>query len=119
MKKIRAAVKKVCEAVSDKKGDEIAVLDVSGISSFTDFLIICHGHNPKQNQAICDAVRDVLKNETELIPHHVEGYRNADWILMDYLDFMIHVFLPPARQFYRLERLWSDGVEIEPEALSA
>ena len=115
MKSIRAAVKKVCEVVSDRQGEKIVVLDVSKISSFTDFLIICHGRNQRQNQAICDAVKEILKTERKLTPHHVEGYRNAEWILLDYLDFVVHIFSPSAHQFYGMERLWGDGIKIVPK----
>ncbi len=119
MKKVRAAVKKASQAVDQKKGDQITVLDVSKICGFADFLIICQGYNQKQNQAICDGIRGTLKKEERLSPHHLEGYRSAEWILMDYLDFVIHIFSPQSREFYRLEKLWGDGVEVEPGALTA
>ena len=118
MKKNKAAVQQVCQAVEQKKGDQIAVLDVSEICGFANFLIVCQGYNQKQNQAICDEIRETLKKEARLSPHHLEGYQSAEWILMDYWDFVIHIFSPQSRELYRLEKLWSDGVKINPESLT-
>ncbi|MGH9341709.1 MAG: ribosome silencing factor [Acidobacteriota bacterium] len=115
----KEVIKRVYQAIDDKKGEEVMILDVSAISSFTDFFVICHGNNERQNQAICDEIREKLKKEMKINPAHIEGYQQADWILMDYLDFVVHIFSQQARQFYKLEKLWSDGVEIEPRALSA
>ena len=118
MKKTKTLLNKVCKAIESKKGDEITILDVSKISSFTDFFVICHGNN-RQNQAICDEIMERLKKEEHRSPTHVEGYPHADWILMDYLDFVVHIFSPRTRQTYKLEKLWGDGVEVEPRALTA
>ncbi|MFQ5738426.1 MAG: ribosome silencing factor [Acidobacteriota bacterium] len=95
------------------------VLDVSEISSFTDFFVICHGNNRKQNQAICDQIVHELRKERHLSPSHLEGYANAEWILLDYLDFVVHIFSQQTRDFYKLEKLWGDGIAVEPRALSA
>ncbi|MDA2927311.1 ribosome silencing factor [Acidobacteria bacterium AH-259-G07] len=119
MKKTKIVLKKVCQAIEGKKGDHVTIFDVSKISSFTDFFVICHGYNEKQNQAICDEIMEKLKKEAHLFPNHVEGYQHAEWILLDYLDFVVHIFSTRARQFYKLEKLWSDGIEVEPKALPA
>lgn len=119
MRKTKKVLRKICEIIDEKKGEDILVLDISEVSSFADFFIICHGYNQKQNQAICDGIRETLKKEYRLHTDHVEGYQQADWILMDYLNFVVHIFSPQARQFYKLDRLWSDGVQLEPKALSA
>ena len=119
MSTIRKSLRKVCEAIDDKKGNEVTILDVSRVSSFSDFFVICHGNNPRQNQAICDEITRRLKKDEQLTPHHVEGYQTADWILMDYLGFVIHIFSSRTRLYYRLEKLWSDGVEVEPKALAS
>ena len=116
MNKTPEVLKKVRETIDSKKGEEVLVLDVSKVSSFTDFFVICHGYNERQNQAICDGVRERLKKEESLVPNHVEGYDQAEWILMDYLDFVVHIFSLQARQFYKLEKLWSDGQELRLEA---
>ncbi len=113
------AVKMVCEAIEEKKGTDIVILDISKISSFADYFVICSGFNPRQNQAICDAIRERLKGEDHTAPGHIEGYQGADWILLDYLDYVVHIFSPEARQFYKLERLWNDGELIDAEALIA
>lgn len=118
-KPARAVLKKVCQAIESKKGEEIAILDISQVSSFTDFFIICQGGNPKQNQAICDEIRAKLKKEAHLVPSHMEGYQEAEWILVDYLNFVVHIFSIGARRFYALERLWSDGVSIQVPAQTA
>jgi ribosome-associated protein len=117
MNTTQAVLKKVYETIDDKKGEEILVLDVSNISSFTDFFVICNGSNERQNQAICDGIRERLKQESSLSPSHVEGYDQAEWILMDYLDFVVHIFSVQAREFYKLEKLWSDAAELQPGAL--
>ncbi len=119
MKKIKLTLAKACEVILDKKGEEVTVLDVSKVSSFTDFFVICSGTNRKQNQAISDAVVESLKRKHRLTPVHVEGYQNAEWILLDYIDFVVHILSRQARDFYKLEKLWSDGVEVEPRVLSA
>jgi ribosome-associated protein len=108
-------LRKICEAIEDKKGDNVTVLDVSRISTFTDLLVICHGHNDKQNQAICDEILSRMKKDEHRTPTHVEGYQFAEWILMDYSDIVVHVFSAETRALYNLEQLWSDGVEVKPD----
>ena len=95
-------------AAESKKATDIRVLDLTGITSFTDYFIICTGSNPKQIQAIADAIGLQLKERGEL-PHSLEGYNNADWILADYGDFLVHVFSEKARAYYDLERLWRNA----------
>ena len=119
MSDVTQKLAKVCQVIEGKKGEDIQVLDISQISSFTDFFILCHGNNEKQIQAICDAIREVLAKEEQTRPAHVEGYRNAAWVLLDYLDFVVHIFSEPTRRFYNLEKLWSDGTEVNRQALSA
>ena len=98
-------------AAEDKKALDIKVLDLTGISSFTDFFVICTGSSSKQNQAISDEVAFQMKKIGEL-PLSVEGYRTAEWILTDYGDLVVHSLTPKARTYYDLERLWRDGKEI-------
>jgi ribosome-associated protein len=104
-------------AAEEKKAIDIKVLDLTGISSFTDFFVICTGASSKQNQAISDEVAMRMKKSGEL-PLSVEGYSTAEWILTDYGDLVVHSLTPKARSYYDLERLWRDGrpVEIPPEA---
>jgi len=111
----QTSLRKICEAIEDKKGDNVTVLDVSRISTFTDLLVICHGHNDKQNQAICDEILSRMKKDEHRTPTHVEGYQFAEWILMDYSDIVVHVFSAETRALYNLEQLWSDGVEVKPD----
>jgi ribosome-associated protein len=102
------------EAARSKKASEMTVLDLRKTGAFTDFFLICTGGNPRQVQAIADAVEQTLKS-THVRPSHVEGYARAEWMLLDYFDFIVHVFSPQARQFYGLERLWGNAVRIEIE----
>ena len=111
----QTVLRKVCEAIEDKKGDDVTILDVSKISTFADFFVICNGHNNKQNQAICDEILSKLKKDEHRHPTHVEGYPYAEWILMDYLDIVIHIFSDHTCILYNLENLWSDGIEVKPE----
>ena len=95
-------------AAEEKKAIDIKVLDLTGISSFTDFFVICTGSSAKQNQAISDEVAMRMKKRGEL-PLSVEGYSTAEWILTDYGDLVIHTLTPKARAYYDLERLWREG----------
>ncbi len=95
-------------AAEEKKADNAAVLDLRGLASFTDFFLISHGQSERQVQAIADNVIGKLRDE-KLRPLSVEGYRRAEWILIDYADFVVHVFSESRREFYGLERLWSDA----------
>lgn len=119
MNETEKVLARVCAAIEDKKGEEIAVLDVREIASFTSYLVICEGSNNKQNQAICDAITRRLKKEDRLSPASVEGYREGQWILVDYLSFVVHIFSPETRRFYNLDRLWSDGKRLHPQPLPA
>lgn len=103
-------------AAESKKATDIKVLDLTGVTSFADYFVICTGSNPKQVQAISDEIGLQLKHAGEL-PNSVEGYRQAEWVLVDYGDLLIHVFSTKAREYYGLERLWRNGrtVEIPPE----
>jgi ribosome-associated protein len=99
-------------AALDKKAVDLTVLDLRKGSAFTDFFIICTGMNPRQVQAIADAVREALAKQGTK-PSLVEGADRGEWILIDYFDFIVHVFTPATREFYGLERLWGDAERIE------
>ena len=103
-------------AASEKKAIEPVVLDLREIASFTDYFVIVSGQNERQVQAISDEVYEQLKKSGETAAR-VEGYKTAEWILLDYGDFVVHVFEQKARQFYDLERLWCESkrVELPPE----
>jgi ribosome-associated protein len=98
-------------AAQEKQAKDIVVLDLRDVTSFTDTLIICSANNARQSQTIADEAERALKQEGET-PLSVEGYKNADWILMDYGDFVINIFSEKARSYYDLERLWRDAKPI-------
>ena len=103
----------VCVAAArDKKAEDIVVLDLR-TSDFTDYLLICHGTNDRQIRAIADSVEERLRKELGVKPSHIEGHRESSWVLMDYIDFVVHVFDGEKREFYRLERLWGDAPRID------
>ncbi len=95
-------------AADAKQAKEIRILDLRDVSSFADFFVICSGSNSRQIQAIADEIHLRLKKKGEL-PNSIEGYTNAEWVLMDYGDYLIHVFTEKARAYYDLERLWRDA----------
>ena len=107
-------------AALEKKAIEPTVLDLRGIASFTDFFVICTGANRRQVQAIADEVVDQLKRHGNPASR-VEGYQNAEWVLVDYGDFVVHVFDDKARRFYDLERLWREArrLDVAPETLGS
>jgi len=96
------------EAAESKQAKEIKVLDLREITTFADFFLIASGSNARQIQAIADEIETQLKQLGEY-PHSVEGYQNAEWVLLDYGDYLIHIFTEKARQYYDLERLWRDA----------
>ena len=89
------------------------------VCSYTDYLVLCTGQNPRQTAAIYDEVNRGMKHETRLLPNSVDGQREASWIVADYLDVVLHVFTPEARAFYRLEELWGDVPAVELHAAAA
>ena len=103
---------KAIDAAGSRKATDIIVLDLRKTGAFTDYFLICTGSNPRQVQAIADAIEQALK-AVKVRPAHVEGYDRAEWVLLDYFDFIVHVFSPNARQFYGLERLWGEAARIE------
>jgi ribosome-associated protein len=104
-----ALANRIAEIASDKKAADVRILDLRGIVSYTDFFVICSGNTERQTKAIHDAVREELKKAHDLLPRRVEGDREARWVLMDYLDCVVHIFTPEARQYYRLEQLWGEA----------
>jgi ribosome-associated protein len=90
------------------------ILDMRPVCSYTDYFVICSGQNARQTKAIYNEVRERLKKEAGVVPEHVHGADQASWILADYLDVVFHVFTPEARNYYRLEELWSDVPLVEP-----
>ena len=99
-------------AAESKKAEGLRVLDLREVTTFTDFFVVCGGTNPRQIQAISDEVTLQLKKQGEL-PFSVEGYENAEWVLLDYGDYIVHVFGEKARAYYDLERLWRGAKQVE------
>jgi ribosome-associated protein len=112
--------KQVSEAISaciEKKAEELALLELEqGTGAFTDYFVICSGTNPRQIQAISDEVELRLKR-AGLYPNNIEGYKPAEWVLIDYVDFVVHIFSETARRYYDLERLWKSAKKLEPKDL--
>ncbi len=116
---LRSQVKQAIAACQEKKAEEVSVLELGKHSgAFTDYFVICSGANPRQIQAIADAVEERL-HKTGMAPLHVEGYQQAEWVLLDYVDLVVHVFSEKARRFYDLERLWRSAKRLEPATLKA
>jgi ribosome-associated protein len=115
---LKKQVTSAIQACLDKKAEEVSILEMEkGSGAFTDYFVLCNGTNPRQIQAIADEVELRLKG-TGLRPTHVEGYNQADWVLIDYVDFVVHVFSEKARRFYDLERLWKTARRLEPGDLT-
>jgi ribosome-associated protein len=105
---MKDVLKTALKALDDKKAVDVVALDVARISSFTNYFLICSGDSSRQIQAIADEVEEKLR-AIGFRPSHIEGYNNAEWVLMDYLDLVVHIFSKKARNYYDLERLWRDG----------
>ena len=113
---MRDALKIALKAIDDKKASDLVVLDISGIASFANYFLLCSGDSSRQIQAIADDVEEKLRAHG-LRPSHIEGYRNAEWVLMDYIDLVVHIFSRKARAYYDLERLWRDGKRLDAQKL--
>jgi ribosome-associated protein len=99
----------VAELAEDRKALEIVQLDLREIIGYTDYFVICSGRTDRQAKAIHDAIHAGLKSEHGILPRRVEGLTEGKWILMDYLDVVVHVFTPETREYYRLEQLWGEA----------
>lgn len=104
-------LREAIQAAQDRKALDMRVLDMEGVCSFTGNFLICSGTSTRHTQAICDGILEKLK-KSGLSPTHVEGYSKAEWILVDYLNFIVHIFVERAREFYDLERLWKNAPRI-------
>ena len=105
-------------AMEDKKGTEISVIDISKVSVVAVYFILVSGTNQKQTQAIADEIEEKLAKH-EVFPRQKEGYNSGTWILLDYQDVVIHIFNGEDRRFYNLERIWADGVNVDPKSFTA
>lgn len=110
--RLTGEIAKAVRAALDKKAQDIIVLDLRHTPAFTDFFLVCSGQNQRQVHAIADAIEESLK-AARIRPSHIEGYDRAEWVLMDYFTFIVHIFTPQTRAFYSLERLWGDAEKIE------
>ena len=101
------------QIMDEKKAEEVRILDLRRVQGApSEFFVIATGNVPSHVSALSDAVHEAVKKATGLGPHKVEGYQNAEWILMDYFDVVVHIFQKEKRAFYRLDELWSDGEEV-------
>lgn len=111
-------IKLALQCASEKKAIDITVLDLREITSFTEFFLIANGTNQRQVQAIADEISEQLKKQMKFKAIRIEGYSAAEWVLLDYGDFIVHIFNKKSRDFYELERLWRDAKRVElPEKI--
>ncbi len=116
---LKQQVSAAIAACQEKKAEDISILELEkGSGAFTDYFVVCSGTNPRQIQAISDEVEDRLKKAGHR-PAHVEGYKQAEWVLIDYVDFVVHIFTEKAREYYDLERLWKSAKKLRPAELVA
>ena len=108
--------RRIAALAREKLASDVVILDMRPVATYTDFFVVSTGQNPRQTKAILDEVLGRLKKEKRLIPRSVEGQAESSWIVVDYLDVVLHIFTPEARAFYRLEELWGDVPSVEVEA---
>jgi ribosome-associated protein len=111
--------RRIAALASEKLAEDVVILDMRPVCVYTDFFVLATGRNPRQTKAIFDEVHTQLKQESRLLPRAVDGQRESDWIIADYLDVVLHVFTPETREFYRLEDLWGDVPAVEVEAAAS
>ena len=118
MNEAKKLIQQITEGIQDKKGKKIVIADLTQIDdTICNYFVICQGNSPSQVSAIVDSVKDFTRKGANSKPFAVDGLRNAEWVAMDYSDVLVHVFLPEARDFYKLEHLWSDAEELELSSL--
>ena len=100
---------RIAAIAADRKAIDIRVLDLRDVVGYTDYFVVCSGNTERQTKAVHDAVHQELKDVEGLLPRRAEGVREGRWILLDYLDCVLHVFTPEAREYYRLEQLWGEA----------
>jgi len=116
---LKKQVSEAIEACKEKKAEQLSVLELEqGSGAFTDYFVVCSGTNPRQIQAISDEVELRLKR-AGVHPNSIEGYKQAEWVLIDYVDFVIHIFSEQSRRYYDLERLWKSAKKLEPGDLTS
>ena len=111
--------RRIAGLAQEKLAEDVVILDMRPANSYTDFFVICTGRNARQTKAIWDEVHERLKHDERLLPQHVEGGAEGTWIVGDFLDTVLHVFTPEARDYYRLEELWGDVPSVEVEAAAS
>jgi ribosome-associated protein len=111
--------RRIAALVQDKLARDVVILDMRPVCAYTDFFVVCTGGNPRQTKAIWDEVHERLKKDHGLLPRSTEGSVEATWIIGDYVDVVLHVFTPEAREYYRLEELWDDVPHEAVEAATA
>ncbi|MCR5715930.1 MAG: ribosome silencing factor [Lachnospiraceae bacterium] len=114
---LKDAVKSIVSIIEDKKGEDIRVIDISEVSVIGDYFIIASGNNRSQIQAMADDIDEKL-GKAGLIQKNIEGYQNANWVLMDFGDIIVHLFDQENRVFYDLERIWRDGKVLDPSSIA-
>jgi len=110
--RLPAQIERAVRAAENKKADDLLLLDLRKAAGFTDYFLICSGGNPRQIRAIADAILEALSDDGAR-PAHIEGYDRSEWVLLDYFDFIVHIFARETRAFYGLERLWGNADRIE------
>src|ERR671937_140151 len=108
--------RRIADLAQEKLARDVLILDMRPVCTYTEYFVVCTGNNPRQAKAIYDEVREGMKRESRVVPRHVHGERDANWILADYLDVVLHVFTPEARDYYRLEELWGDVPSVDVAA---
>jgi ribosome-associated protein len=103
-----ALVEEIARLAADKKAVDVVELDLRGVLGYTDYFIVCSGRTGRQAKAIQDGILEGLKHDHDVVPRRVEGSPSGGWILLDYLDVVVHIFTPEKRDFYRLEQLWGE-----------
>ena len=116
MKTTRELLKIAYNTLDEKKGIDIQILDIGNLTPICDYFLIAAGSSHNQVQALCDYVQEALAKEG-CHPRQVEGLRGAGWVLLDYQDFVVHVFTQEERSFYHIEKIWQDGTPVDPETL--
>ena len=111
--------RRIAALAQEKLAEDVVILDMRPVCTFTDYFVIATGRNPRQTAAIWDEVHGRMKQEQGLLPRTVDGKQEGTWILADYLDVVLHVFTPEAREYYKLEELWGDVPEVELETAVA